>query len=156
MGMGTNNSLFPVFKVPKLLDAATEVENRNKYSIYFDFVKGDFVQDGTGKIQKASPYDAWVQWCLKTVNTQRWAFMSYNDDIGVEIEEAFRETSKKAIESELMKTIDEALMADPYERTVYVRDFKFDWGVDSLHVTLTVKGIWEQDAIIEVNYMKAR
>ncbi len=145
-------NLFPVFEIPKIIDTETKQENRNRYSAYFDFVKGDFLQDGTGTVLEASPYDAWVQWCLKTANTQRWAFLSYSDNLGVEIEEAFKEHSKAAIESELIKTIDEALLADPYGRTVYVKDFKFDWGVDSVKVTLTIKGIWEQDAVITVEY----
>jgi len=110
------------------------------------------LQDGTGTVLQSTPYDAWVQWCLKTANTQRWAFLSYSDNLGVEIEEAFKENSKSAIESELIKTIDEALLADPYGRTIYVKDFKFDWGVDSVKVILTIKGIWEQDAVITVEY----
>lgn len=145
-------SLYPVFKIPQIIDTEVKQENKNKYSAYFDFVKGDFLQDGTGTILKSTSYDAWVQWCLKTVNTQRWAFLSYSDNVGVEIEEAFRENSKAAIESEIIKTIDEALLADPYSRTVYVKDFKFDWGVDDVSVTLTVKGVWEQDAVITVKY----
>lgn len=145
-------SLYPVFKIPQIIDTEVKQENKNKYSAYFDFVKGDFLQDGTGTILKSTPYDAWVQWCLKTVNTQRWAFLSYSDNVGVEIEEAFRENSKAAIESEIIKTIDEALLADPYSRTVYVKDFKFDWGVDDVSVTLTVKGVWEQNTVITVKY----
>lgn len=148
--MEANNT----FTIPHFIDTEIKTEVKDKSSAYFDFVKGDFAQNLSGKIIKATPYDTWVQWCLKTVNTQRWAFLSYNDDIGVEIEEAFKENSKAAIESEIMRTIDEALIADTLGRTIYVKDFRFKWGVDDIHVTFTVKGIWSNDATLTVSYKK--
>ena len=116
------NNLFPTFAVPKVVENKIPKENRTKKSVYFDFEKGDFSLESNGEIKTATPYDAWVQWCLKTVLTQRWAFLAYSTQAGVEIEEAFAQQDRKAQESYMEKTITEALLADPYQRTkrVYV------------------------------------
>lgn len=124
-------------KIPK--------ENRTKKSVYFDFEKGDFSLESNGEIKTATPYDAWVQWCLKTVLTQRWAFLAYSTQAGVEIEEAFAQQDRKAQESYMEKTITEALLADPYQRTKRVYDFTFVWKTDGVEVTFWVNGLWYQE-----------
>ena len=139
------NNLFPTFAVPKVVENKIPKENRTKKSVYFDFEKGDFSLDSNGEIKTATPYDAWVQWCLKTVLTQRWAFLAYSTQAGVEIEEAFAQQDRKAQESYMEKTITEALLADPYQRTKRVYDFTFVWKTDGVEVTFWVNGLWYQE-----------
>ncbi len=139
------NNLFPTFAVPKVVENKIPKENRTKKSVYFDFEKGDFSLESNGEIKTASPYDAWVQWCLKTVLTQRWAFLAYSTQAGVEIEEAFAQQDRKAQESYMEKTITEALLADPYQRTKRVYDFTFVWKTDGVEVTFWVNGLWYQE-----------
>ena len=86
-----------------------------------------------------------MQWCLKTVLTQRWAFFAYSSQAGVEIEEAFAQQDRKAQESYMEKTITEALLADPYQRTRRVYDFTFVWKTDGVEVTFWVNGLWVED-----------
>lgn len=142
--------LFPVFEVPDL-DDEEQNESENIYSPYFDYEKGDFVLSPTGKMMEASPFDAWAQWCVKAINSERYNLMAYGNGYGAELEEAFREPTRAAQESAIERTITETVMADPYQRTVYARDFLFDWGVDSVEVTFTIGGIWEQETTLTVD-----
>lgn len=139
------SNLFPTFAVPKVVENKIPKENRTKKSVYFDFEKGDFSLESNGEIKTATPYDAWVQWCLKTVLTQRWAFLAYSTQAGVEIEEAFAQQDRKAQESYIEKTVTEALLADPYQRTKRVYDFTFVWKTDGVEVTFWVNGLWVED-----------
>lgn len=143
--------LYPTFEVPDMTGETGSIQNIDRYSVFFDFETGDFRQNKKGQMVEASPYDAWVQWCLKTVYTERYQFFAYSSNIGVEMAEAMAEPSRSAQESSIERTITEALLADPYNRTVYVRDFVFEWGVDSLRVTCNVGGIWDVEAEISVD-----
>lgn len=147
-------SLFPTFAVPKVVGEEKKPENRMKGSLYFDFAKGDFLLNSEGNIESATPYEAWCQWCMKTVYTQRFAFLGYSGQVGTELEEALNETTKKAQESALIRTITEALLADPYSRTKRVYSFLFQWGTDSLEVTFTVMGVWDKDATMTAKFLK--
>jgi len=138
-------NLFPTFAVPKVIEGGVKQENRTKQSLYFDFEKGDIALDGNGEIKTATPYDTWVQWCLKTVLTQRWAFFAYSSQAGVEMEEAFAQQDRKAQQSYIEKTVTEALLADPYQRTKRVYDFTFVWQTDGVEVTFWVNGLWVED-----------
>ena len=82
------SDLFPVFEAPKIIVTEDDLV-KQRVGMSFDFETGDFKLDNGGRIETASPYDLWVQWCLKTVYTQRWAYLGYSDQIGVEMEEAF-------------------------------------------------------------------
>lgn len=148
--------LFPSFSTPKIINDNKQTDNIQKSSIYFDFEKGDFRLNNGGSIETAMPYDSWVQWCLKTVYTQRYSFMSYSNQVGVEIEEAFMQETQKEQESYIEKTITEALLADPYQRTKRVYDFNFEWGVDKVNVTFWVSGIWDKSELIHTNLKKGR
>ena len=142
--------LYPTFEVPKLEKKTNQVTNRNKYSVYFDFEKGDFVRNGSGIMKKSEPYDAWVQWCIKTVHTQRWACMAYSANTGVELIEAAGQETKKGKDAYLEKTITEALLADPYRRTNYVRNFQFGWQGDSVTVTCDIGGVWSNTTPLSI------
>lgn len=147
--------LFPVFEVPKIMNTS-QTDNRQRKSLYFDFEKGDFSLDIAGQIKTATPYDAWVQWCLKTIYTQRGALLAYSGQIGVEMEEALKQDDRAMQESYIERTVTEALLADPYQRTIRVYDFHFYWGVDNVEVTLVVSGIWDRDTTLHANLQKVR
>ena len=61
-----------------------------------------------------------------------------NSTIAAELQQAALET-----------TIKEALLADPYGRTVEVKDFTWVWGVQSIHMHCTVVGQDDRTAQIE-------
>ena len=130
--------LYPVFEVPVLESAEIFEEQNYKPSVRFDFVTGDFLRDGAGRMIIADGKDAWIQWCIKTVHTERLACMAYSSDIGTEMEDALRHSDVAAVESAVERTITEALMTNP--RTEYLRGFVFAWSADALHCSFTVKG----------------
>jgi hypothetical protein len=129
-------NLYPVFEVPEIVEQQqTEPAPQYGKSWLFDFEKGDFVLDGTGRVVEADGHTAWVQWCVKTVLTQRFAHVIYSFDYGTELEEALKQPSRKAVEAELERVITEALLVDP--RTEMVRDFTFEWEGDAVKVSFT-------------------
>ncbi|EEG30679.1 hypothetical protein CLOSTMETH_01748 [[Clostridium] methylpentosum DSM 5476] len=132
--------IFPVFDVPEI--PAQEVGTQRYYeSMLFDFNIGDFVRDGSNKVVRCDGKTAWLQWCVKTVLTQRFSCLAYNSDIGTELEEAFAETDRQAAQSSLERTITEALLADPAGRTQCVKNFSFAWGADHVDVSFEVTGV---------------
>ena len=130
--------LFPVVSIPSLSRPKQDNDIRYKRAPAWDLRAGDFVRDGAGKILTDTGRDAYMTWCIKTSQTERFAKLAYPNSIGVEMEAAKREISREATELALERTIREAVMVNP--RTEYVRDFAFLWDGDDVHVSFRVKG----------------
>lgn len=131
--------LFPKFDMPDLVEAVEDTSIAYPKSWLFDFDTGDFVLDGAGNVVEADGLTAWVQWCVKAVLTQRLAFVVYNWDYGVDIENVMKQPTRAVIEAELEKEITEALMTDP--RTAEVKNFAFEWSGDELHVNFDIVSV---------------
>lgn len=149
-----DNSLFPVFDVPS---ETTEDTYRKKTAVYnysplWDFEKGDFVSNGAGQLLYGTGYEAWVFWCVKTMNTQRWAHLAYSDNAGIESKEAFGEPDRAAVQSAFERTITEALLADPMGRTLQVRSFVFSWENDSLRIECEAVGADRNTAALSTTF----
>lgn len=141
-------NLYPVFEMPELMEQQQEQpEPEYPESYLFDFEKGDFVRDAAGRIAVANGHRAWVQWCVKTVLTERFACLAYSRNYGAEIEQAIRQPDRALVEMEIERTITEALMAD--SRTELVRDFSFRWRADELYVSFTVVPVIGEPVRIE-------
>lgn len=103
----------------------------------FDFEKGDFILQA-GRLVMIEGYHAWVQWCVKTVLTQRYRFIIYDDDYGTELEDLERhQRSQSDLESFVEETIRDALMQD--DRTGSVNDFTVRTTGDELHVDFWIE-----------------
>ena len=146
-----SQKLFPVFDVPGAL--AENVATQRKYlpAPLWDAEAGDFVYNGARQPMYGSGYDAWVLWCIKTIQTQRWACHGYGSGAGVEAEEAFAEPDRASTESSFERTITEALLADPMGRTRIVQEFAFEWRSDSLHISCVVIGDDGNSATIDTD-----
>lgn len=143
--MATKN-LFPVFDVPEIKIPTPAEGQKYKPSVYFDYDLGDFRRDGANKLTIAEGREAYRQWCIKTVLTERMDRMSYGWDIGTELEDALKQADRPAVESAMERTITEALMVN--RRTEYVRGFEFTWRTDGLYCHCIVKGKeWEEQHI---------
>ncbi len=142
-------NLFPVFDVPEIKEEKPTIKYNR--SAYFDFNKGDFVRDGSNKIVSCDGKEAWRQWCIKTVLTERFVYSAYSNNEGVELEQALQWSDIKAVESSIEKTVTEALMADPMGRTQFVRDFQFNWLGDHIYTQFVVQGIEAEAEVIGVN-----
>lgn len=141
-------NLYPTFEPPTIVEQEQpQLAPEYPKSYLFDFEKGDFVLDGAGRIVIADGYTAWVQWCVKTVLTERFAYLAYSWNYGVEIDEALKQPTHAAVETEVERTITEALIIDP--RTEMVKDFSFRWYADELYVTFTVVPVIGNVARIE-------
>lgn len=149
-------SLYPVFQTPTILEETKKNEGIYKNSSFFDFELGDFRMDGGGRIVEASGFDAWKQWCVKTIATQRGAYYNYTNGLGILGEEAMAQPTPEMQEADLETTIKEALLADPYGRTTEVRDFEWTRGVDSLHMRCTIVGQDDRSAQIEYEFQIQR
>lgn len=137
--------LYPVFQLPinkekQYANNETNPKFIYKEGYFFNFEKGDFEIDGTGKTKIATDYEAWKQWCNLQLSIERYCYLAYSNIIGVEFENAFSQPTKKAQESMVEKTITEALLVDPYKRTLKIADFKHSWLNDSLYTEFTVYG----------------
>lgn len=138
-------TLFPVFDMPEII--TNDQREKPKYypSIDFDYGIGDFIRDGANKLVVCNGHKAWQQWCIKVIQTERFACLAYSGNIGVETE-SMKENSRSAVESALERTISEALMVD--RRTDYVRAFSFSWESDALNITFIIKGHeWEAESL---------
>lgn len=131
--------LFPTFDVPEILEDSQVYEEKYKRSVWWDFEKGDFVRDGANRILYCSGMEAYQAWCVKMAETERFACLSYPEELGVEMEEALKEDSGKAVESAIERTITEALSVNPC--TEYVREFSFMWDGDRVNCDFKVKGL---------------
>ena len=129
--------------VPDFIEESSEYDTQYKRSMRWDVELGDFVLDGANKVQEATGYEAYIIWCYKMAQTERYSCAAYPDDIGTEFEEIIGEDDHEIAETEAERTLTDALMVNP--RTEFVSDFEFLWVNDDLYVTFNVKGIeWEQ------------
>lgn len=134
-----DKTLFPVINVPETLDTGAVLDKRYKKSVKWDLEKGDFARDGANNLVETDGIDAYMTWCIKMAQTERYKCLAYPNQIGCEFEEAMKKPSTKACESAIRRTITEALCINP--RTEYVRGFEFEWAGDTLRCSFTVKGI---------------
>lgn len=134
----SDKALFPTFDVPDFAVQTEPAEEKYYSSVLWDIKKGDFSRDGANRMVKNNGRDAYMQWCYKVVNTERYVHLAYPDFIGVEMIEATGQPTNDAVESCIERTISEALLVNA--RTEYVRDFSFTWNGDSVYCEFTVKG----------------
>lgn len=143
-------NLYPSFEVPALSQPKAGLAAPTYGKAWaFDFRTGDFVLDGSGRLVELDGHNAWVQWCLKTVQTQRYAHLIYTNQYGCEVLDAVRTaTTRRSAESEVTRVITEALLADARTRTV--RDFAFTWAGDELSLSCSVEPVVGSAARLEV------
>lgn len=117
--------------------------------VAFDSQTGDFVRDGRNDLLEATGVESWKQWCQNCLITERYAHLAYSDSFGIEYNQVFSASSREAAENILTRQITESIMADPYQRTAYVKNIEFEWTApDAILVTVTIVGI--DDVTIDV------
>ena len=101
------------------------------------------------KMQDSDGIESWKSWCINCLQTERYKHLAYSTDFGIELDAALAASSREEAESILTREITEALLADPYKRTAYVEEIKFDWTApDSVVVSVTIHGI--DDVTIDI------
>ena len=147
-----SEQLFPVFDVPDLVTEDETMESRNRTSVLWDIEKGDFARDGASKLIKCNEREAFQSWCYKMIFTEKFTHLAYNQEIGVEMENAMSQISRITVETYIQRTIVEALLVNPL--TESVEDFYFEWDSDCVFCEFTVKGIDLEEFDIQVNIRK--
>lgn len=110
--------------------------------VAFDYEHGDFKRDGRNRLLDSDGIESWRSWCINAILTERYSFLAYSSDFGVEWETVFRAESKEEAESIATRQITECLLADQYKRTRYVEDISYNWiAPDSVEIHATVQGI---------------
>ena len=132
--------LYPTFTAPAVREDNKKQGGDYRQSVSFDFETGDLQLDSAGRVVTAGGVDAWLQWCRKVLASERGELLAYSQRYGVELEYARTRAGRAAQEAAIVKTIKEALMADPARRTADVRDFKFAWDGDGVEVRFAVWG----------------
>lgn len=132
-----------------LEDLTSELENRYLNGVAFDCDTGDFQRDGKNRILDSSGIESWKSWCSNCIQTERYSHLAYGPDYGIETTEAFEAETREEAESILTRQITEAIMADPYQRTLYVSDIIFSWKApDAVTVEVTIQGV--EDVTIDI------
>lgn len=119
--------------------------------IVFDTISPKFDPDtarisinAVGKVEIGNEKDAYRFWVMKCLLTERYKYLGYSTDFGVEIEDIVRSDYPRDItESEIQRTITEALSVDP--RTLSVDNFKFDWEGDVVRLTFEIESVFDTE-----------
>lgn len=119
------NDLFPESDYTDDSVSTDTEEAEYKGSYKFDFNKGEFVKNADGSIIKCDDTEAYKQWCQLAMATPL-GLLGYSTLFGHELNTlAGTEYSKGAIELEVKRMTQEALMVHP--RTKEVTGFSFTW-----------------------------
>ena len=85
--------------------------------------------------------ESYLWWCYKCLMEERYEHPFYSTDFGVEIMDILAADYPRLItESEIQRTIDEALIID--RRTVKTYDYRFEWTIDVLWISFVVDSIY--------------
>lgn len=112
-------------------DRAMGGETSYGSTVQFDFEKHEFILSPTGKQKTVTSSDAWGEWCVKAMSTERYRYLIYSNRYGEEIDTLLGKSKPhEVIESEIRRMTRECLMCDP--RTAKVEDFHFQWIKDGI------------------------
>lgn len=120
--------LFPTTGVEAATYTDTAASDTTTYgsTVQFDFEKHEFILSPTGKQKTVTGADAWGEWCVKALCTERFKYLVYSSDYGEEVDTLMGQSKPHAvIESETRRMVKECLMCDP--RTASVDEFSFTW-----------------------------
>lgn len=137
-------------------DAAVGEKIGYRAGIAFDDQIGDFARDGKRKVMSSTGIESWKAWIVKCFQTQKGAHLAYDDSYGVDITPAMQASSRAEAENLLTRTLTEAALADPYQRTEYIEDITYEWTApDEVIADITIHGIDDVTIDITVNLKEA-
>ncbi len=127
---------------------ATLTDNSNidyKGTYAWDFEAGDFICNADGSIKVLNEFEAYVQWCQKAMLTSRYKYSAYTSKFGKDI--IGSTLDPKAIELEVQRITQEALLVHPMTKTV--DNFNFIWDGSELYYTYDVTSTKGQSTTLE-------
>lgn len=118
-------------------EVASDTVNYGK-TVQFDFEKHEFILSPTGRQKTVISSDAWGEWCVKALCSERYKYLIYSDNYGEEIDTLLGKSyPRKVVESEIRRMVKDCLMVD--KRTASVDNFKFTWIDDGIMFSCDVK-----------------
>jgi len=140
-----------LFPTEELKDDLIDTGSENVFfgrSWTFDFDAGEFVTTPTGKVAGSEGKEAWVEWCKKALQTERYRHLVYSRNFGQEYNELIRSgLPRSAIEMEIERITTETLMSDP--RTASVNGFTYEWVEEGCYFHCFVSNVHEETAEIQ-------
>lgn len=146
-------NLFPIEPVveEQAIEAETGFFGR---SWAFDFEAGEFALTPTGKVAETRDTDAWVQWCRKALQTERYRHVVYSRDYGQEFADLIGlGLTRSAMESEIARIATETLSVDP--RTAAVGPFVFEWEGDVCRFECRIANRRDEETTIQGSVVNA-
>jgi Protein of unknown function (DUF2634) len=135
-----NAPLYVPFVMPptnRQVEAAERQAVVRTKSFAFDYSVGDFVRDGTGRIAKSDGPQKVASWAIKTLLTERFAWLIYPHRYGVEFDQAMQGGQPRGIaEGVVRRTATEALMQ--HEHVQAIQGIDFSWYGDQLTVDVRI------------------
>lgn len=117
--------------------------------VAFDYGTGDFKRDGKNKLLDSDGIESWKSWCIHCMVTERYKYLAYSTDFGIEFDKVFSASSRAEAENILTRQIHEAILADPYGRCAYIERLEYQWPApDSVEVHAVLHGI--EDITIDI------
>ncbi|BBI31459.1 DUF2634 domain-containing protein [Cohnella abietis] len=141
-------NLFPNINLPE--EQIEEVSQNVSFgrSWRFDYNAGEFVMTPTGIVAVSAGTDAWLEWCKKALQTERYVYLIYSQNYGQEFNDLIRSNlPSSAIEAEIQRITTETLMIDP--RTARVDGFSYQWEEECCYYTCVISNIYEEVATIQ-------
>ena len=112
--------------------------------VAFDYEHGDFKRDGRNRLLDSDGIESWKSWVINCISTERYKHLAYSTDYGIELDAVFQAESREEAESILTRQITEAILADPYQRTLYIENLEYNWtGPDSIEISAVLRGMDE-------------
>ena len=125
------------------IEETVEIKFGRSYA--FDFAKGDFKVSPSGKVIETEGFDAWVEWCMKAMQTARYRYLIYSRLHGQEFDDLIqRHLTRGGNESEIQRITTETLMRDP--RTASVDNFTFNWKDDAVYFECDITSVLGENA----------
>lgn len=108
------------------------------YTWEFNYITGRFVTQGrSNQVAVVSERDAFAQWCMNVLSTERYTAFVYSDRIGVEFEALVQDSSSDEIAGGMLEAaIDDALSI--HDRYAEITEFSSTVEGDLLNLDFTV------------------
>ena len=81
-----SQKLYPTFDVPEVINEEAQIDKEYHRSMKWDPEKGDFVRDGSNRVLECDGREAFMIWCFKAAQTERYQCLAYPRSIGTEME----------------------------------------------------------------------
>lgn len=106
----------------------------------WDFVNDQFMFD-SGKHKTLIENEALEVWIYKTLKTERWRYLAYDNDYGIELEQFIGAYANSSDNSNIIEQyISEALLINPYIKSI--DDIAATMDGDSLTYTISLTTIY--------------